>query len=467
MNKKINLILTCLMALMVLLLYACSPDGAPLVPLVTNTLAARTKTSTPTPAAELPRIKIEPDTLAGIQVQVAYAFVGQSASQFSDLVAKFNTLNEWGIIVYPHSNDSNNSLYAMVSSSLESPNQPDLVITLPEQVLDWDAKGAVIDLADYQKDPRYGFSAEDVSDFKPIFWDLAGQNEKTLGLPAQLSASYLYYNQTWARELGFTKIPLTSSDFRKQACAANQSFRTDSILQNDGYGGWIVYTSPESMLAWMQAFGGGVFKDGQIIFSNDGNQTALEFLKKLYEDNCAFISTEPNQYPSFANRSALFITADLAELPLQSLAFEQAGNPDEWTLIPFPGQKRQLIAEGPVLTVLKSTPEKQLAAWLFTRWFLSNENQVSWVKATGMLPLRTSTYEALSAYRSIHPQWNDAVASMDLLSTQPNTDTWRKARPVLGDATNYMFRNNLSLDQIPDLLTRMDETVQELIEAKP
>jgi multiple sugar transport system substrate-binding protein len=217
----------------------------------------------------------------------------------------------------------------------------------------------------------------------------------------------------------------------------------------------------------MQAFGGGVLEDDQYNFSTDANRSALEFLKKLYDDNCAFLTTEPNQYPSFANRSAMFISADLAEIPNQSLAFEQANNNDEWTVIPFTGQHGQLIAEGPIFSVLRSSPEKQLAAWLFTRWLLSSENQASWVVATGMLPLRTSTYDALAGYRRSHPQWVSAVVYMDNMAAQPQLASWRKARPVLGDAANFLFRNDLRLDQIPGLLTQMDETVQELIEAQP
>ena len=84
-----------------------------------------------------------------------------------------------------------------------------------------------------------------------------------------------------------------------------------------------------------------------------------------------------------------------------------------------------------------------------------------------MLPLRTSSYEALTGYRSSHPQWANAVGYMNNLAVQPQLASWRKARPVLGDAVNFLFRNNLSLDQIPNLLTQMDETVQELTEAKP
>jgi multiple sugar transport system substrate-binding protein/sn-glycerol 3-phosphate transport system substrate-binding protein len=466
MQKNKILLLGLLPVLLALLLSACSPGFPTLGPLVTNTPASLKKTATPAPTDQ-PRIGIEPEALAGLTIQVSYAFVDSSASHFDDQVAEFNTLNEWGIVVYPQANHSYNSLFGTVSDSLDTPEQPDLVITLPEQVLIWDEQAAVVDLTPYLQDPRFGFSDEDVADFAPIFWEIAGFDDRQLGLPAQISAAFLFYNQTWARELGFSRLPLTSADFRKQACAANQSFRSDTILQNDGYGGWIVNTSPQSVLAWMMASGGGLLEDDKYTFSSEANQSALEFLKKLYDDNCAYLTTEPNLYPSFVNRSALFITADLAEVSRQKLAFEQANNNDEWTVIPFPGQHTQLIAEGPVYSVLASTPEKQLAAWLFTRWLLSSENQSRWVVATGMFPLRTSAYESLSGYRSSHPQWDQAVKYMDSLAAQPQVASWRKARLVLGDATNFIFRNNLGLDQIPALLKQMDETVTELTEAQP
>jgi len=467
MLNKNSLTWYCLLALIALLFSACMPLPLSMEPLVTNTPSSSKKTPTLTPTDSLPQIEIAPQALKDLRIQVSHAFVGSSDSHFSDQVAEFNTLNDWGITVYPLANDSYNTLFETVGSSLGTQEQPDLVITMSEQILDWDAKAAVIDLAPYLQDPQYGFSATDLADFEPIFWTQAGQNDRRLGLPAQEESSFLYYNQTWARQLGFTRIPLTSSEFREQACAANQSFRTDNDLQNDGYGGWIVNTGSPSVLAWMQAFGGGVVKDGQVTFSTDANQSTLEFLKKLYDDNCAYLSTEPNPYPSFANRSAIFITADLTEISNQSLAFEQAKNSDEWTVIPFPGQHGQLIAEGPVFSVLKSTSEKQLAAWLFVRWLLSSENQARWVVATGMYPLRTSSYEALVGYRSSHKQWDAAVGYMDELATQPQLATWRKARLVLGDAANFIFRTNLGLDQIPGILTQMDTTMQELTEAKP
>ena len=212
-----------------------------------------------------------------------------------------------------------------------------------------------------------------------------------MGLPAQRSARFVFYNQTWAHELGFANPPATADEFRQQACAANASFLKDSDPKNDGYGGWIVDTDWQTTYSWLLAFGGGVVDGGNYGFRTDPNLAALQFIKGLFDSHCAWLSTEPTPFDSFARRSALFISADLAGLSSQAASMTSLKNTDDVDRHPVPGpQGNGLVAYGPSYTVLKSTPEKQLAAWLFARWMLSPENQAQWVEATGLFPLRTS-----------------------------------------------------------------------------
>ena len=172
--------------------------------------------------------------------------------------------------------------------------------------------------------------------------------------------------------LGFDNPPATADEFRQQACAANASFRKDKDPKNDGYGGWIVDTHWQTTYSWLLAFGGSVTDGNAYGFRTDPNLATLQFLKGLYDDHCAWLSTEPTPFDSFARRSALFVSGDLAELPLETESMSRLKNADEWTVIPFPGpQTSAVVAYGPSYTLLKSTPEKQLAAWLFARWLLS------------------------------------------------------------------------------------------------
>ena len=67
-----------------------------------------------------------------------------------------------------------------------------------------------------------------------------------------------------------------------------------------------------------------------------------------------------------------------------------ADNADTWTVLGFPGPDQTgVVIYGSSYVVLKSTPQQQLASWLFVRWLLSPENQMKWVEVTGLFPLST------------------------------------------------------------------------------
>ena len=138
-------------------------------------------------------------------------------------------------------------------------------------------------------------------------------------------------------------------------------------------------------------------------------------------------------------------------------------NTDEWRLVPFPGTAGSvLVTYGPSYSVLNSTPEKQLAAWLFARWLLSPENQIQWVEATGLFPLLTSVMDSIGQYRTASPQWDEAVAHLSLAQGVPQLASWRKVRYVLEDGTKIIFQTDIPLDQISSILTEMDSTAKEI-----
>jgi ABC-type glycerol-3-phosphate transport system substrate-binding protein len=351
----------------------------------------------------------------------------------------------------------------------------------PEQTLAWDASGAVVDLAPYIRDPEFGLTGDEVADFPPVIWQQDEVGGRRLGVPAERSARFLFYNLTWARELGFEHPPVTADEFRGQACSANFSFRTDADQTNDGYGGWIVDADWMTVYPWLLAFGGsvvvpvparGVINESGYRFQTDQNLAALEFLKTLKDDACAWMTADPENpfavdpgpfYEQFAHRSALFITGDLTEAAAFSAALTRLGSADEWTMIPFPGPGAQAVTVyGPSYTLLASTPERQLAAWLFVRWLLLPENQADWVEAAGTLPLRTAALDLLAAYRSAHPQWNAAVQALPLAQGVPQRADWRTLRYVLADGALSIFRLDVPLADIPNVLAEMDATAEEL-----
>jgi ABC-type glycerol-3-phosphate transport system substrate-binding protein len=419
-------------------------------------------TLTPTPTA-LPSIDVDAAVLRGVTIQVWHAFAGPAYQIFTSQVAQFNAINEWGISVLPAAYADYGSLSDAVDTALISGESPDLVAALPEQTLGWDVDGRVVDLNPYIGDLNWGLGADALAEIPAPFFAQDNSGGKQLGVPAQRSTRLIFYNETWAHELGFNTPPQTTDEFRQQACAANAAFRTDASARNDGYGGWVVDADWQTSYSWLLAFGGQVQDGAAYRFRDDRNLGALRFLKGLYDDACAWVSTEPNPFDAFAGRKALFVSGDLAQVPYAAGAMSRAGNADIWTVIPFPGsQGGVLVAYGPSYSVLRSTPERQLAAWLFARWLLSAENQAQWVEATNLLPLRTSLLDMIGPYRTTYPQWDAAVADLPQARIVPQLASWRKVRYVLEDGMTVIFRTNTPVDQLASVLADMDSMAEEL-----
>ncbi|MGD0612799.1 MAG: extracellular solute-binding protein [Anaerolineales bacterium] len=450
--------------LLLALLSACGqvspahpPTAGPTAPAPTTSAVRSTPSIQPT------ALQIDPNSLRGIKLQIWDAFIGSAATAFANQVALFNTTNSWGIVVYPTAYSDYPTLSDAITTSITSGGKPDLVAALPEQVLAWEAAGAVVDLNPYVSDPIWGLKSSEIADIPAVFWAQDSVGGRRLGIPAQRSTDLLFYNKTWAHELGFTHPPATADEFRQQACAANASFRAGTNPQKYGYGGWVVDTTWPTVLAWMTAYGGGVAGEGGYHFQSAANLSALQAIKKLYEDHCAWISTEPTPFDAFAQRLALFVSGDLAEVPLAEESMSRFNNRDEWTVLPYPGVNTSaLIAYGPSYALLTSNPVNQLAAWLFVRWTLSPDNQINWIKSAWSLPLRNSVMSSLGNGLSGQPQWEAAALDVPFLTGTPELASWQKVSYALEDGSLSIFRTNLPLAQIGSVLDQMDAMAQEL-----
>lgn len=444
---------------------ACQPTPGPETDVSTSTPEV---SETEVPAAtNTPEVQsglgVEPEALTGLTVDVWHPFYGAPSSLFESQVEEFNSTNPWGILVQPTGYQNYTELYEQASAAVHGPDRPHVVIGLPEYAVEWHAQDAVLNLNPYVSDPLYGLSGAQIADFPLVFWEQDQVGDLRLGMPAQRTTRLLLYNQTWANELGFEDPPANASDFREQACAANQFMRSDEDPQNDGRGGWLIDTHPIADLSWLLAFGGGAQESDGFRFLTPENIEATRFIKELSEDGCAWRTQSTEPLTRFVDRSSLFATAGLEELPDLARAFASAGSTDEWTVLPFPGPaENALVVYGSSYILFESDDPGQLGAWLFVRWLLSPENQADWVNSAGLFPLQASTMSLLSDYAAGHPQWAEAVNLLPLGSTTPKLAAWRTVRVALGDGFNFMFRVDTPVGQVPSILAQLDAIVADL-----
>lgn len=469
-KSKKNLRLSALVSVLLICaasLAACAPTPQA-APSPTVTREAATPNAAPVPSitpGAVSQINVNAADLRGVTITVWHPWFGPEAALFESQVADFNSNNPWGITVLTISQNNYSELFENVTASLAAPDKPQLVIGLPEHALVWNSQSGVVDWNPYVNDPKWGWSAQEVADFSPVFLNQDEVDGKRLALPAERTARFLFYNQSWAHDLGFDSPPTTSDAFRQQACAANKALRSNSTPSDDGRGGWYVDADPMTPLAWMDAFGGGV-TDGTTgyRFLRPENISFFQFIKTLYDDGCAWRADDTDAIDAFANRQSLFITGSLEDFPAVTRAINTAGSSDQWTILPFPGPARSdFVVYGSSFIMLPSTDQQQLAAWLFVRTILSSENQVRWVQTTGMFPLRISTMTLAADYAASYPQWVTAVKLLPQADVPPQLPSWRLVRVMLGDGFDSMFRVNTPVGQIAAILAQMDSTASDLM----
>jgi len=419
------------------------------------------KTQTAEPALEtVSSLQVNEEALRGLNITVWVPWYGLESDLFNTFANEFNTQNEWGFQVSVENQINFSNMYENVTASLPRDEKPDLVIALPEHAQEWYADGVVTDLTNYMSDPKFGIDASDISSVI-LNQDIAG--EARVAFPAQRTAQFLLWNETWAGELGFNSMPASPADFQKQSCGAQKSMLTDAFAENDALGGWLVNTDSMTAYAWMQAFGGGVLEEGNYRFLTPNNIDAFKFLRELSETSCTWQSTSADPLTAFANREALFITASLTDLSGIARAFASANNTDKWSVMLFPGEDKGVMpVYGSSYVILDTTDEEQLAAWLFVRWLVDNKQDARWVEATHLFPLHTSTLELLGDYEKTHPQWKQAVDLLPQGELQPQLASWRTVKIMLGDGFAHMYRVNTPSGQVAAILAQMETMSKDL-----
>ena len=443
-----------------------------ITPSVTSSATTPAPTIPPTGTTEPVKVlEVDPEDLRGETVQFWHIWSGEAGDVVEEMVQMFNESNQWGIEVKPMFKESLDHMYEGVNRAIEAGDTPDLVTAYLHQAQTWDGESELVDLNIYVDDPQWGLSSEEQEDFYPVFWEYDVRDGRRLGIPAQRSGMLLYYNATWAADLGFEEAPTTHEQFKEQSCAAAYANRLDEETGNDGTGGWIVSTDHAAMLGWIYSNGGDILEpdvdaseEKVYNFDNSEIEETFTFLRSLYDEGCAW--SPESQYPEkeFANRLGLFSTGSVTDIPFQRAAFNETRNRDQWIVMPFPSSVGESTIDvyGPSFEIMTSYPERELAAWLFIKWITAPEQHAKLIEETGTYPLRESTLDYLEAYSSRHSQWAEALRMIRRAKTEPGFQSWSVVRWALSDAARQLFKYYFTVDEVPKLLEFLDNTAFEL-----
>jgi multiple sugar transport system substrate-binding protein/sn-glycerol 3-phosphate transport system substrate-binding protein len=402
-----------------------------------------------------------------LSITIWHPWDGETERAVQESIAEFNASNELGLTVEAISQGTIDALYGMIDSAESASVLPNITLGANYQILSWISSGKpVTGLNTFVDDPEWGLTAEELSDFYPVFLEQDVNQQIRFGFPAVRTAPLIFYNSSWAKELGFSSPPDTTGEFLEQACAAARANSSHDLPQDDGTGGWLIDTTPSGVLSWIHAFGSSVTLPDLNGYQFNSPQTAesFQFLKDLFDQGCAWELLESPAEVEFANRRALFITGSLADATYQSSEFDRAENNDTWTVLGFPSPSGEAVIDvyGPSFVIFAGTPQENLAAWLVIKWLSSSEQGAKIAAARGTFPTRASSLDHLDSYASENPQWAAAQELLAVAQPEPGLESWNVVRWILGDVGTQLFRYYFTPDRIPATLELMDETAAEL-----
>ncbi|MFN2161923.1 MAG: extracellular solute-binding protein [Candidatus Promineifilaceae bacterium] len=419
----------------------------------------------PTEAAAEEEMAMEVPDLSGVEIDFWHVWGTGSASEgLQAIVDEFNSTNPYGFTVNPVDQGNQGDLEEAVNAAIASGDLPNVTPGFANSLANWHSVGVIKPVNEYLDNPDLTIDVSDL--YEGPYGQGTLPDGSQIGIPIHQSANVLTWNKTWAEELGFDAPPATAAEFKEQACAATEANATDDDPDNDGTGGLVYYPGASNIASWVYAFGGDIVNE-----TGDGydlnSQTMLDvamFLKDLQDSGCTF-ATDSYPNPEFATRKAMFTMTSTAGIPFQLAAFEDAGNDDEWLLIPFvgPDGNQAVNAFGQLIGIVNTSEEEDLASWLWIRHFTSPEIQAQWIEASAYFPSQRATVPLIADYAAANPLWNQGLELSALGKSEPNIPAHGSVRGAIEDAFFAIAEANDEA-AVQVILDELQVTAQELVD---
>jgi multiple sugar transport system substrate-binding protein len=405
-----------LVMIVVLALSACAPKAEPTpVPAPTAAPKAEAKpaeatqapapTQAPVEVANPPTSADQVDaiSLEGKSIEVIYWHNRPQTDQdfLQSMLDEFNANNPYGIVAKAEiAGASYNDVYNKINAAIPAGAPPSMAVAYQNQAALYRGQGAVIDLTPFVKSKKYGLSEADLNDYFQAFLASDANPQfkgEILGFPTQRSMDVMYYNVDWLNKLGYTEPPKDWKTFEEIVCKA---------AQEEGKYGWAFRHDASNFASQVFARGGRILaEDGSAyVFNSEAGQETLSMIQRLFASKCAIeipVSERYGEQNRFGNGEVLFVFASSSGLPYYQQSVAQGAN-FKWDIAMLPNNGKPAVnLYGASISVFKTTPEQELAAWLVIKFLGDTEQTARWAAQTGYLPVRQSAEdEVVNAFKS-------------------------------------------------------------------
>ena len=351
--------------------------------------------------AQITDVTIPDDLPSGITVTYWHEWDGAQGEAINIIIDDFNTNNPWGITVEQVPLGGTGDVQDQMSTAIVSGDLPNLVgATFVTNAQGYYLDGVLVPLDAYYNHPMWGFTEEEIADLnqglldinRPPFPPINGQ---LLAWPSGMSGVVLSVNLEMLAELGYDGPPTTMEEFHDIACAANELTGPNG----EDVQGFPIRISASDMWSFIYSNGGYIWDEDaqQYDFTNENAISTLQFFQDLYNEGCAYIPDGPFvNTADFAFGLNPMAVGSSVGVPFIKGDIEDSGSGIEnWinTTTPWSGDNRTLQVGMRGTGLIVSSPEEQLASWLFLKHMASTQSNIVWTEYTQYQPY---TYSALN-----------------------------------------------------------------------
>ena len=392
----------------------------------------------------------------GATVLFWHQHTGAHGQELAKIVDEFNASNEWGITVTAENAGSYDDIYNKMIAGLTSGELPNLTVAYQNQASTYQSAEALVDLNAYINSPKWGLTEEDKADFFESFVqsDFNAAYGQQLGFPPNRSMEVLYVNTDLLQELGFDAPPATWEEFQEQACAAKDAGKIGYELSIDA----------SRFASMLFSRGGDIMNADQSAYTLDSEESieTFTYLQTLFAEGCAQqVAEDFGDQTDFGAGDLLFGIGSSSGLPFWAGAVAD-GYGGNWEVAALPHSTPDPVMNiyGASVSIPVTTPEQQLAAWLFVKYYTSAEVQAGWARASNYFPVRESVAEGLTDYFAENPQYEAAFNMLEYGKAEPPVGSYDLVRGLIADAMVQIADGA----DVTETVTALQEEATQLLE---
>lgn len=338
-----------------------------------------------------------------VEITFWHAMSGDQEKSLQGLVDKFKKVNP-NITVTLQNQSSYPDLQQKITATTASPKDlPTMTQAYPDWLLNAIDENLVLDLKPYIEHETLKFDNYD--DIVKGFREASTLDGKIYGIPFNKSTEVLWYNKTLFDKLNLT-VPKTYEEFAKVA----KEIKDKENIVAGGFDSlsnyYTTYLKNE-----------GVVFDSKLDPTNEASTKAVNYyLDGIKNGYFRIAGTDKYLSSPFGNETIAMLVGSNAS---ETFVKQGVNNKFEIGVAPYPA--KEVMQQGTDLFVFNSaTAEQKTAAYEFLKFLTTKENQITWAKDTGYIPVRESAI---------------------------NSDEYKNSgsliAPIIGEATKNLFTNPL------------------------